>query len=153
VPGPFWLNRTSSCKAWTCRTSSSFEKIDKKTDYGQWHSACQPSLERGGVSTHAVIGSRGVLVLIDDLHPHEALTCVWQSNRHRPGIEGRQSRMNTTCRGWPDDCLVEREEQARGHARILPKPPFLATPAKLNVGLGAIVVLNGNKCGLGSRFL
>src|SRR5260370_15635683 len=61
-------------------------KIDKETDYDNGIArANHRSSER--VSTHAVIGSRGVLVLIDDLHPHEALTCVWQSNRHRPGIE------------------------------------------------------------------
>src|SRR6267143_4223559 len=45
--GPcLWLNRISSCKAWTCRTSSSFEKSTKKRATTM-DSACRPSLESG----------------------------------------------------------------------------------------------------------
>src|SRR5258705_10552172 len=61
-------------------------KIDKETDYDKGIARAN-HLSSQGVSARAVIGSRGVLILIDDLHPHEALACVCQCNRHRPGIE------------------------------------------------------------------
>src|SRR5260370_4559598 len=61
-------------------------KIDKETDYDNGIARAN-HLSSQGVSTRAVIGSRGVLILIDDLHPHEALACIWQCNRHLFGIE------------------------------------------------------------------
>ena len=49
--------------------------IDKEADYGNGIARAN-HLPGQGVSAHAVIGGRGVLILIDDLHPHEALTGV-----------------------------------------------------------------------------
>src|ERR1700747_821266 len=52
-------------------------KIDKETDYDDG-TARAHHVSSQGVSARAVIGSRGVLILIDDLHAHEALASVWQ---------------------------------------------------------------------------
>src|SRR5260221_10597849 len=61
-------------------------KIDKETDYDNAIARAN-HLSSQGVSARAVIGSPGVLILIDALHPHEALTSVWQCIRHHSAIE------------------------------------------------------------------
>src|SRR5256886_5561027 len=61
-------------------------KIDKETDYDNGIARAN-HLSSQGVSARAVIGSWGALILIDDLHPHEAVAGVWQCNRDRPAIE------------------------------------------------------------------
>lgn len=104
------------------------------------------------MSARAVIGSRGVLILIDDLHPHEALASVWQCNRHRSGIEvDDRERIQRVAVG-PDNALLS------GRSKLAAVPEFAETAVldhsgEINVSLGAIVVLDGNKCGLGSRCL
>jgi len=52
-------------------------KIHKEADYDNGIARAN-HLSSQGVSARAVIGCRGVLILIDDLHPHEALAGVWQ---------------------------------------------------------------------------
>src|SRR5260370_7127 len=126
-------------------------KIDKETDYDNGISRAN-YLSSQGVSAGAVIGSGGVLILIDDLHPHEAFACVWQCNRHRSGIEvDNRERIQRVAVG-PDNALLS------GRSKLTAMPEFAETavPAhsgEIDVGLGAIVVLDGNKCGLGSRCL
>src|SRR5260370_25900269 len=62
-------------------------KINKETDYDNGIARAN-HLSSQGVSAGAVIGSGAVLILIDDLHPHEAFAYVWQCNSHRSRIEG-----------------------------------------------------------------
>ena len=126
-------------------------KIDKETGYDNGIARAD-HLSSQGVSARAVIGSRGVLILIDDLHPHEALAHVWQCNSHRSGIEvdNREGIQRVTV--GPDNALLS------GRSKLTAMPEFAETAVldhsgEIDVGLGAIVVLNGNKCGLGSRFL
>src|SRR5258705_5593198 len=126
-------------------------KIDKETDYDNGIARAN-HLSSQGVSAHAVIGSRGVLILIDDLHPHEALACVWQCNRHRSGIEvDNRKRIQRVAVG-PDNALLS------GRSKLTAMPEFAETAVldhsgEIDVGLGTIVILDGNKCGLGSRCL
>src|SRR5260370_7008165 len=60
-------------------------KIDKETDYDNGIARAN-HLSSQGVSACAVIGSRVVLILIDDLHPHEALASCWHGSSHTPAI-------------------------------------------------------------------
>src|SRR5712675_296883 len=125
-------------------------KIDKETDYDNGIARAN-HVSSQGVSARAVIGSRGVLILIDDLHAHEALACVWQCNRHRSGIEiDNRERIQCVAVGT-DNALLS------GRSKLTALPEFaetavLAHSGEVDVGLCAIVVLAGNRCGLGSRF-
>src|SRR6266576_1096644 len=126
-------------------------KIDKETDY-DYGIAGANHLSSQGVSTRAVIGSRGVLILIDDLHPHEALAHVWQCNSHRSGIEVDNREGIQRVAVGPDNALLS------GRSKLAAMPEFAETAVlghsgEIDVGLGAIVVLNGNKCGLRNRCL
>src|SRR6267154_1043315 len=115
-------------------------KINKETDYDNGIARTN-HLSRQGVSARAVIGSRGVLILIDDLHPHEALACVWQCNRHRSGIEvDNRERIQRVAVG-PDNALLS------GSSKLTAMPDFAETAVldhagEFDVGLGTIVVLN-----------
>src|SRR6267142_3529298 len=126
-------------------------KIDKETDYDNGIARAN-HLSSQGVSSRAVIGSRGVLILIDDLHPHEALACIWQCNRHRSAIEvDNRERIQRVAVG-PDNALLS------GRSKLTAMPEFAETAAldhagEFDVGLGAIVVLDVNMCGMGSRCL
>src|SRR6266404_1535378 len=114
-------------------------KIDKETDYDNGIARAN-HLSSQGVSARAVIGSRGVLILINDLHPHEALACVWQCNRHRSaGIEvDNRERIQRVTVG-PDNALLS------GRSKLTAMPEFAETAVldhsgEIDVGLGAIVV-------------
>jgi hypothetical protein len=92
------------------------------------------------------------LVLIDDLHLHEALAGVRKCNRDRPGIEvDNRERIQRVAVG-PDSALLS------GRSKLAAMPEFAETAVldhscKIDVGVVAIVVLDGNKCGLGRRCL
>src|SRR6267154_3952675 len=60
--------------------------IDEETDDG-YGVAGANHLPGQSVAARTVIGGPRVLILIGDLHPHEALTGVRQRNCYRPGIE------------------------------------------------------------------
>src|SRR5438132_4927155 len=126
-------------------------KIDKETDYDNGIARAN-HLSSQGVSARAVIGSRGVLILIDDLHPNEAFAGVWQCNRDRPGIEvDNRERIQRVAVG-PDNALLS------GRSKLAAMPEFAETAVldhagEIDVGLGAIVVLDANKCGLRNRCL
>src|SRR5882724_8823631 len=85
-------------------------KIDKETDYDNGIARAN-HVSSQDVSARAVIGSRGVLILIDDLHAHEALACVWQCNHHRSGIEvdNRERIQRVSIR--PDNALLSRRSK------------------------------------------
>src|SRR5258706_11219668 len=126
-------------------------KIDKETDYDNGIARAN-HVSSQGVSARAVIGSRGVLILIDDLHAHEALACLWQCNHHRSGIEvDNRERIQRVAVG-PDNALLCRR------SKLATMPEFAETAVldhsgEIDVGLCAIVVLDGNKYRLGSRCL
>src|SRR6267378_7662788 len=95
-------------------------KIDKETDYGNGIARAN-HLSSQGVSARAVIGSRGVLILIDDLHPHKALAGVWQCNRDRPGIEvDNRERIQRVAVG-PDNAMLS------GRSKLAAMPEFAET--------------------------
>src|SRR6267143_943682 len=126
-------------------------EIDKETDYDNGiaranHLSCQ------GVSARAVKGSRGVLLLIDDLHAHEALAGVWQCNRHRSGIEVDDCERIQRVTVGPDDALLSGRSKLTAMSEIA-ETAVLHHSGEIDVGLCAIVVLDGNKGGLGSRRL
>ena len=126
-------------------------KIDKETDYDNGIARTN-HVSSQGASARAVIGSRGVLILIDDLHPHEAPASVWQCNRHRSAIEIDNRERIQCVAVRPDNALLS------GGSKLTAMPEFTETAvldhsAEIDVGLRAIVVLDGNKCSLGSRCL
>src|ERR1700739_3120537 len=61
-------------------------EVDKETDHGNGV-ACANHLPGQGVSARPVIGGRGVLILIDDLHSHVALAGLGQHVPNWPSIE------------------------------------------------------------------
>src|SRR5258707_15610460 len=96
------------------------QKIHTETDY-DYGIARPKHLSSQGVSTRAVIRSRGVLILIDDLHPDEALAGVWQRNRHRPGIEvDNRERIQRVAVG-PNNALLS------GRSKLAAMPKFAET--------------------------
>src|SRR5260370_26976648 len=126
-------------------------KIDKETEYDNGIARAN-HLSSQGVSARAVIGSRGVLILIDDLHPHEALAYVWQCNRHRSGIEvDNRERIQRVAVG-PDNALLSGRSQLTAMPECA-ETAVLDHSGEIDVGLGTILVLDGNKCGFVSRCL
>jgi hypothetical protein len=122
-------------------------KINKETDYDNGIARAN-HLSRQGVSARAVIGSRGVLILIDDLHPHEALAGVRQRNRHRSRIEVDNRKRIQRVTVGADNALLDRR------SKFAAMPEFSETtvldhPGEINIGLGAVVVFDGD--GLGGR--
>jgi len=82
------------------------------------------------------------LILIDDLHPHEAFAGVWQGNRHRPGIEvDNRERIQRVAVG-PDNALLSGRSKLAAMPEFA-KPPFLDHSGEIDVGLCAIVILDG----------
>jgi len=98
------------------------------------------------MSARAVTGCRGVLILIDDLHPHEALAGLRQRNRHRPSIKvENRKRIQRVAVGTNNALLY-------GRSKLVAMPEFSETAdldhsGKINIGLGAVVVLDGDWLG------
>src|SRR5258708_23386599 len=104
-PGPFLAELDLILQSMDLPDVFLLRKIDKETDYDNGIARAN-HLSSQGVSARAVIGSRGVLILIDDLHPHEALAGVWQCNRHRCCIEvDTRERIQRVAVG-PDNALL-----------------------------------------------
>ena len=88
------------------------------------------------------------MILIDDLHPHVALAGVGQRDRHRPGIEvDNRERIQRVAIG-------SRNALLSGRRKLAAMPEFAETAVldhagEIDVGLGAIVVLDGNELSLG----
>ena len=100
------------------------------------------------MSARAVIGCRGVLILIDDLHPHEALAGLRQRNRHRPGIKvENRKRIQRVAVGTNNALLYGRSKLTA--MPELTEAAVLDDPGEINIGLGAVVVLDGD--GFGRR--
>src|SRR5207244_7963396 len=91
-------------------------------------------------------GCQCVLILIDDLHPHEALAGLRQRNRHRPGIKvENRKRIQRVAVGTNNALLY-------GGSKFAAMPEFSETsvldhPGKINICLGAVVVLDGDGLG------
>ena len=86
------------------------------------------------------------MILIDDLHPHEALAGLRQRNRHRPGIKvENRKRIQRVAVGTNNALLY-------GRSKLVAMPEFSETAdldhsGKINIGLGAVVVLDGDWLG------
>ena len=118
-------------------------EIDKETDHGNGV-ACANRLPGQGVSARPVIGDRGVLILIDDLQPHVALAGVRQRDRRRPGIEVDNSeRIQRVAIGSRNALLRRRRKLAT--MPEFPESAALDHAGEIDIGLGAIVVLDGNE--------
>src|SRR5882757_9743682 len=134
--GPFLAESDLILQSIDLPDVSLVRKIDKETDYDNGIARAN-HLSSQGVSARVVIGGRGVLILIDDLHPHKALAGVWQGNRHRSGIEvDNRERIQRVAVG-PDDALLS------GRSKLTAMPEFAETAAldhsgEIDVGLGAI---------------
>ena len=120
-------------------------EIDKETDYGNGIARAN-HLPGQSMSARAVIGCQCVLILIDDLHPHEALAGLRQRNHHRPGIKvENRKRIQRVAVGTNNALLY-------GGSKLAAMPEFSETavldhPGEINIGLGAVVVLDGDGLG------
>src|SRR5882724_10744750 len=117
-------------------------EIDQETDDGN-SIARANHLPGKSVSARAVIGGRGVLILIDDLHPHVALARLRQRDRHPPGIEvDNRKRIQRVAVGTDNALLDGRSELAA--MSEFSETTVLDHPGETNIGLGAVVVLDGD---------
>src|SRR5882757_3931134 len=119
--------------------------IDKETDDGNGITGAN-HLPGQSVAARTVIGGPGVLILIDDLHPHEALAGVRQRNRYRPGIEVDDRKRIQRVAVGTNNALLDRR------STLAAMPEFSETavlhhPGEINIGLGAVVVLDGDGLG------
>jgi hypothetical protein len=92
------------------------------------------------------------LILVDDLHPYVALAGVRQCDRHRAGIEVDY------CERIQSVAIGSGNALLSGRGKLAPMPEFSETAVldhagEIDVGLGAIVVLDGNELGLGGGSL
>jgi hypothetical protein len=84
------------------------------------------------------------LILIDDLHRHEAPGTRWQGNCHWPGIEVEDGeRVQRVAVGPDDAALVCTSELVE--VQEFPKGAVFDEPGKVDIGLGAIIVFDGDK--------
>src|SRR6266581_1324029 len=91
-----------------------------------------------------VVGGPGVLVLIDDLHPHEALAGVRQRDRRRPGIEVDDRKRIQRVAVGTNDALLDRRSKFAAMPEFS-KTAVLDHPGEIHIGLGAVVVLDGDR--------
>src|SRR5260370_8207704 len=108
-------------------------RIDHRAHYDTDVSRADPLLGQG-VAARAVIDRRGVLVLIDYLHRHEALAGVGQHDCHRTGVEVEYRRRIQRVAVAPYNALFVN----RPRLAVLPDfawpPPFDIT-AQINLYL------------------
>ena len=117
-------------------------EIDQETDDGN-SIARANHLPGKSVSARAVIGGWGVLILIDDLHPHVALARLRQRDRHPPGIEvDNRKRIQRVAVGT-DNALLDGRSQLAAMSEFS-ETTVLDHPGEINIGLGAVVVLDGD---------
>jgi hypothetical protein len=92
------------------------------------------------------MGSRAVLILIDDLHPHVARASVGQRDRHRSGIEvDNRERIQRVAIRSRNALLSGRRKLA-----AMPEFPKTAVPdhaGEIDIGLGAVVVIDRDGLG------
>ena len=96
-----------------------------------------------GVAAGAVVDSSGVLILIDDLHCHEALGTLRQCDRYRTGIQVEHSKRIERVAIGSDDAPL------RGTNKFAAMPEFAETAAvgqrgKIHIALRPTVVLDGD---------
>jgi len=88
------------------------------------------------------------LILIDGLQPHVTFAGVRQCNHHRPGVEvGYRERIQRVAIGSGNALLS-------GKGKLAAMPEFSETAVldhsgEIDIGLGAIVVLDGDELSLG----
>src|SRR5258707_3499638 len=77
-----------------------------------------------GVAARAVIDPRGVLVLIDYLHRHEALAAVGQHNCHRTGVEVEYRRRIQRVAVGPYNALLVNQHRLAAMPEFAEAAPF-----------------------------
>ena len=83
------------------------------------------------------------MILIDDLHAHKAVTGVGQRNRRRPGIEvDNRKRIQRVAVGT-DNALLDGRSKLAAMSEVS-ETTVLDHPGEINIGLGAVVVLDGD---------
>src|SRR6266446_3635985 len=111
VPGLCWLTPSASCKAWTCWTFCGFAGSTSMRTTTRTYRV--PILLGQGVTACAVIDRRGVLILVDWLHRHEAPAGVGQRDCHRAGVEvEHRTRIQRVAVRPYNTLLIERHRLA-----------------------------------------
>src|SRR6266403_5996706 len=114
--------------------------IDKETDDGNGIAGAN-HLPGQSVAARTVISGSGVLILIGDLHPHEALAGVRQRNCYRPGIEvDKHKRIQGVAVGT-NNALLDRRSKLAAMPEF-PEAAVLDHRGEINIGLGAVVVID-----------
>src|SRR6516225_5622442 len=120
-------------------------EIDKETNDGNGI-ACADHCPRQSVNARAVIGGRSVLILIDDLHPHEVLAGLRQRNRHRPGIEVDNGKRIQRVAVRTNNTLLDGRSKLTAMPELT-EAAVLDDAGEINIGLSAVVVLDGDEHG------
>src|SRR4029077_127205 len=115
-------------------------KVDDKADNGDGVARAN-HLPGQSVATRAVIDARGVLILIDDLHPHETLGAIGQRNRHRSSIEVKNRKRVQRCAAGTNNTLLDGSRKLAAMAEFS-ETAVLDHPGEIHIGLGAIVVFD-----------
>src|SRR4029077_4122931 len=96
------------------------------------------------VAARDVIDRLRVLAFVDYLHRHEMLVGVGQRNRHRTGIEVENRKGIQGVAIGPDNASPTNW-RAVATAPELAKSSALGDESKIDIGLRAIVVVNGDR--------
>jgi hypothetical protein len=119
--------------------------IDKETDDGNGIAGAN-QLSGQSVAACTAIGGPGVLILIGNLHPHEALAGVRQRNRYRPGIEVDNHKRIQRVAVGTNNALLDRGSKLAAMPEF-PEAAVLDHPGEINIGLGAVVVVDRDGLG------
>ena len=122
------------------------------------HSDAQQDIARSdplpgeGVGSGAVIDLGRVLVLVDDLHRHEALAGVGQGYRHRAGVEVEDRSRIERIAIHPDDGLFVDRRRLPAVSEPAKTPVFDdISEIEIALGSGKVVGRDGNSRDRGGR--
>ena len=96
------------------------------------------------MTARAVIDRLRVLVFVDYLHRHEMPVGVGQRNRHRTRIEVENRQGIQGVAVGPDNASPTNRREVTTVPELA-KSSALGDESKIDIGLGAIVVVNGDR--------
>src|SRR5262249_18591571 len=96
------------------------------------------------VTARAVIDWLRVLVFVDYLHRHEMLAGIGQRNRHRTTIEVEKREGIQGVAVGPDNASPTNRREVTAVPELA-KRSALGNETKIDIGLGAIVVVDGDR--------